>query len=208
MTLIEWLGLAALCFIGAASPGPSLAVVLSASISGGRKGGVLASWGHATGVGLYAAMTVYGLSLVLTRHPWLFLAMQLAGAAYLLYLAHKLWRSHSAADNESTVRQRPASTRAALRDGFAVAFLNPKLGIFMLALFSQFIDPASGHEQGIVLIATAMGVDGLWYSFITMMVTRPGWVEHLQRNASRIDRLFAGMLTLLAATIVARAMLQ
>ncbi len=207
MSLAEWLGLAALCFMGAASPGPSLAVVLSSSLSGGRSAGVVASWGHAAGVGLYAALTVYGLSLVLTRHPWLFLGMQLAGAAYLLYLALKLWRSHNGPDSKNTPQQRSPSARAALRDGFAVAFLNPKLAIFMLALFSQFIDPASGQGHKLLLIATALGVDGLWYSFITMVVTRPGWVDHLQTNASRIDRSFAVMLALLALTIATRAVL-
>jgi threonine/homoserine/homoserine lactone efflux protein len=218
MSAMEWFTLAALCLTGAASPGPSLAVVFSAAVSSGRQAGLLASWAHALGVGLYAALTVYGLSIVLTARPWLFLSIQLAGAAYLLYLAQKLWRSSAQAARPANTREQSQEQAqewslsnqqplvAAMRDGFAVAFLNPKLAVFMLALFSQFIRPGASEGLNLILITTALAVDGLWYSLVTVLVTRPGWVEHLRRNGARIDRIFAVMLTALAITIAARAL--
>ena len=204
MNFFEWLSLAALCAAGAASPGPSLAVVVNASVAGGRGAGFGAAWSHALGVGLYAALTVFGLSVIITNRPGLFLSLQIAGALYLLWMALGLWRGSSqvASDEESTV-----ATRRAIRDGFAVAFLNPKLAVFMLALFSSYIRPDAALLTNATLIGTVTIVDGAWYSIVTLMITRPGWVDGLRRHGGLINRVFSALLGLLATTILLRALL-
>ncbi len=202
MSVFQWLSLAALCLAGAASPGPSLAVVVSASLEGGRSTGFGAAWAHAIGVGLYAALTVFGLSALITGQPWLFVSLQVAGAAYLLWLAFGLWRHAGTSAAADANNQK--SHRRAMLDGFAVAFLNPKLAVFMLALFSQFIRPGASLADNGLLIATALVVDGAWYTFVTLMVTHPGWVAALRRNARVIDRVFGVLLALLATTILVR----
>lgn len=204
MNFLEWVSLAALCVAGAASPGPSLAVVVNASVSGGRGAGFGAAWSHALGVGLYAALTVFGLSVIITTRPGLFLSLQIAGALYLLWMAMGLWRGSSqvAADEDSSV-----ATRRAIRDGFAVAFLNPKLAVFMLALFSSYIRPDADHLVNATLIGTVTIIDGTWYSIVTLMITRPGWVDGLRRHGGLINRVFSLLLGLLATTILLRAVL-
>lgn len=201
MSLLEWSSLAALCLAGAASPGPSLAVVVNASVTGGRVAGFGAAWSHALGVGLYAALTIFGLSVLITSRPGVFLSLQIAGALYLLWIAVGLWRSdgESASDATST-----AATRRAVRDGFAVAFLNPKLAVFMLALFSSFVRPGADNLVNGLLIGTATIIDGLWYSLVTLMITRPGWVEALRRHGALINRVFSVLLSVLAVTILLR----
>lgn len=205
MSTWEWLGLASLCFAGAASPGPSLAVVVSASVSGGRLNGLAAAWAHALGVGLYAALTVLGLSTLLASAAWLFLGLQSAGAMYLIWLAWGLWRSAQSPLSESEPLAR--STASSARDGFAIAFLNPKLAVFMLALFSQFVRPEASTAGQATLIATATIIDGLWYTFVTMMITRGKWLTALKNNSAKIDKLFAVLLTLVAMTILTRLVL-
>ncbi|WOJ94404.1 LysE family translocator [Congregibacter variabilis] len=202
MSAWEWLSLASLCFAGAASPGPSLAVVVSASLGGGKLAGLAAAWAHALGVGLYAVLTVLGLSALLANAAWLFLGLQSAGAIYLLWLAWGLWRSaqSSTAESKPTIK----SAAASARDGFTIAFLNPKLAVFMLALFSQFVRPDANIEIQAILISTATLIDGLWYTFITLMLTRKKWISVLKANGAAIDRVFAGLLALLALTILTR----
>ncbi|WP_439108013.1 LysE family translocator [Congregibacter sp.] len=204
MSFWEWLGLASLCLAGAASPGPSLAVVVSASLNGGKLSGLAASWAHAAGVGIYAGITVLGLGTLLSAGTGVFLVLQSAGALYLLWLALGLWRSAQspAANSEQAV----AKVGMAARDGFAIAFLNPKLAVFMLALFSQFVRPDASASSQLALVATALFIDGLWYTLITLVFSRGKWIDTLRENASRIDRVFALLLTMVAAVILTRAL--
>ncbi|WP_439102920.1 LysE family translocator [Congregibacter sp.] len=202
MTLWEWLSLASLCLAGAASPGPSLAVVISASLSGGRINGLAAAWAHAFGVGLYAALTVFGLSAIIATSDRLFTALQTLGAIYLLWLAYGLWRS---AHGEPSIKDTAtAHASAAARDGFTIAFLNPKLAVFMLALFSQFVHPEAGSGSQATMVSTAFFIDGLWYTLITVAFTRGAWIEGLRKRAGAIDRVFAILLALVAAAILAQ----
>lgn len=202
MTFPDWLSLAVLCLAGAASPGPSLAVVAGASVGAGRSAGFLAAWSHALGVGLYAAFTVLGISTLITEFSGLYRAVRIAGALYLLWLA---WRLLSGAGASATgaCEDRNRRLRAA-RDGFAIAFLNPKLAIFMLALFSQFVRPDAPASVNAVLIGTALAVDGLWYTLVALLFSARGWIDRLRQQARIIDRVFAGLLIILAATILLR----
>ncbi|MEE4277305.1 MAG: LysE family translocator [Halieaceae bacterium] len=199
MTLIEWASLATVCLAGAASPGPSLAVILNAVVRGHRGSGLVAAWSHAAGVGLYAAATVFGISTLLVLQPRLFALIQLAGAAYLLRMALQLLRSSASSDLEESEKQ---TTQRAARDAFAVAFLNPKLAVFMLALFSQFIRPGATLGESAVLVATATAIDGLWYSIVALTLARGAWLAALRRNAMHIDRIFGALLGLLALSII------
>ena len=93
MPIELWISLVSICLLGAMSPGPSLAVVLTATLGHGRGGGYRAALAHGVGVGLYGLLTVTSLALLITRTPTLYLALQLAGAAYLVYLGQALLRS-------------------------------------------------------------------------------------------------------------------
>ena len=205
MTWLEWMTLAGLCWAGAASPGPSLAVVLSACRQGGRSAGLVAAWAHAVGVGLYAGLTVLGFSALLARLPALFIVIQLAGAAYLIWMAFKLWTSAAPVEGDD---EESAASMTAMRDGFAVAFLNPKLAVFMLALFSQFVQPGAPLLVNAQLVGTAFAVDGIWYSVIALLFTLDGWLAALKRNAQLVDRVFAVALSALALYIASQAFLS
>ena len=201
MTPLEALSLAALCFAGAASPGPSLAVVLACCRSGGRSHGVIAAWAHASGVAVYALMTVFGFSAIVTARPALFTALQLAGAAYLLWLAVGLLRGGKESEDPAHELNEQGAFSAAA-DGFAVAFLNPKLAVFMLALFSQFIRPDASPADNALLVLIATVVDGLWYTLIALLFTREAWLAALNRHARIVDKTFAVLLAGLAIYIL------
>jgi threonine/homoserine/homoserine lactone efflux protein len=89
-----------------------------------------------------------------------------------------------------------------------VAFLNPKLAIFMLALFSQFLNPdAQALEKGI-MVATVGVTDACWYSLIVALVSRKPFLKRLQRSAVLIDRVFGVILIVLALSVLLRAFMQ
>ena len=169
MTLSVWLSLAAICMMGAMSPGPSLAVVLKHSLNGSMKNGMLAALSHGIGVGLYAGASLLGLGALMTQFPTVYQILVYLGAAYLTYLGIKILLAKPS-NNELEVQKSEVSAAKALQDGFAIAFLNPKLAIFFLALFSQFIDPqALTLSVGIIMCLTVFVIDTGWYLLVALL---------------------------------------
>ncbi|WP_033016328.1 LysE family translocator [Pseudoalteromonas sp. BSi20495] len=169
MALSVWLSLALVCMMGAMSPGPSLAVVLKHTLSGGMKNGMLAALSHGIGVGLYAAASLLGLGALMAQLPTLYQILVYLGAAYLAYLGLKILLAKPI-NNELQVQKSEVSASKALQDGFAIAFLNPKLAIFFLALFSQFIDPQNlTLSIGIIMCLTVFVIDTGWYLLVAVL---------------------------------------
>jgi threonine/homoserine/homoserine lactone efflux protein len=205
MTFTHWLSLISICLLGAMSPGPSLAVVLKSTLEGGHGKGYASAIAHGIGVALYGLLTVTGLAVLITRSPALFLGIQLLGAAYLIYLGIKALRSKGHTGSQTAIS--PSGRNAAM-EGFLVAFLNPKLAVFMLALFSQFLQPGFGLQEKSIMVATVGITDACWYALIVALVSRKTFLKKLQRNAQRIDRIFGVILILLAITVLLRALAQ
>lgn len=204
MTFSIWLSLLMICMLGAMSPGPSLAVVAKHSLAGGRLHGVVTSWAHACGVGVYALLTLLGLAVVLKQSPTLFSVITYAGAAYLAYLGvNALLSKGGVAAKLAAGKQ--VSLGAAARDGLMISLLNPKLALFFLALFSQFVAVGTEMTSRAVIVATPLLVDGLWYTLIAFVLSNPKVLDKLRLKAQLIDRLSGVVLILLALRVVVMA---
>ncbi len=198
----QWLSLFGVCLLGAMSPGPSLAVVVQSTLGGGRGAGVAAALAHGLGVALYGLFTVTGLAVLIAGSVRLFTGIQLAGAAYLIYLGIGALRAGPAGPAQP---EPGGSGRRAAASGFTVAFLNPKLAVFMLALFSQFLQPGAGWQQKGVMVLTVGLTDALWYCAVALLLSRRGLLDRLQAGSRVIDRVFGVVLILLGLTVIARA---
>lgn len=206
MLLSSWLSLLAVCLLGAISPGPSLAVVLRSTLAGGRVAGLAAGLAHGVAVACYALLTVAGLSVVIARTPQLFIALQLAGAGWLIYLGTAALRSHSAkvtTIGKETPSPAVVPSRAAA-NGFMVAFLNPKLALFMLALFSQFVPAEPTWSVYVLLVLTISVTDALWYCLVALVFSRPAWLAQLQSHGRRVDLVLGDVLVLLGTAVIIR----
>ncbi len=198
-----WLTVVGICALGAMSPGPSLAVVLRHALSGGRRHGSIAAITHGLGIGLYALLCISGLAVLVTASPRLFLAFEWAGAAYLAWMGIQGLRAKAAGPGE----QQAATTGSnAALDGFLIVFLNPKVAVFFIALFSQVIGPATPWMERGLYAGTAWLLDTGWYLIVAYMVTQPKWLGLLQKNAVWIDRIFGLILLALAARLVAETL--
>ncbi|MGI9311599.1 MAG: LysE family translocator [bacterium] len=200
MTPIEWLSLAGICLLGAMSPGPSLAVVSAHTLGDGRRAGIVASLSHGFGVALYALSVVSGLALLIAASPLLFQVVQLAGAAFLLYLGVKLLRMRRGDDAGGT----EVGARRALLDGFGVALLNPKVALFFLVVFSQFLDAATTLAEKALMVLLAGGIDALVYIGMSIALSSPRVLHRLRPKQRGIDTLFGALLIALAAHILWR----
>ena len=168
MLLNEWASLAIICILGAFSPGPSLMVILSLTASEGKKAGYIASIGHGAGIFIYALLSATGLAIVLNSHKHLFAFIQILGAIFLFYLGVRIIYS-SIKTNKKSNSEDIISTNFPNRfiDGFLIAILNPKIGVFFFSLFSQFLIP----EQVFIIhlgMATLAGIIDT-FAYLTMV---------------------------------------
>lgn len=227
MTFSDWLTLSSICLLGAMSPGPSLAVMLSCTLSresqNGSRDGYAAALAHGLAAALYGLMTVVGLAALITKTPALYTAIQVAGALYLLHLGVKSLRSSSSVtahktDSKDVVEESDSKgarvedttrngTKDAVTQGFLVAFLNPKLCVFMLALFSQLLQPTYGVMEKGIMVATVGLIDAAWYCFVVALVSRPHFRQWFERGSATIDRVFGLILILLALSVLYAALL-
>ena len=199
LTLATWLAVLSICALGAMSPGPSLAIVMRHTLLGGRRAGYVAALTHGLGVGIYALACISGLALLITTSPELFLGFQWVGAAYLFWLG---WKGLNSKPQEQDVLDQGGELAGAARDGFMIVFLNPKIAVFFIALFSQVIGPDTELLPRLAYAATAMIVDAAWYLLVVSLLSNPAWLPRLQKKTVLLDRIFGVILILLAGRLV------
>lgn len=201
MTFSAWLSLLMISLLGAASPGPSLAVVIKNTLGSNQLGGILTAWAHALGIGVYACLSVLGLAIVLKQLPLLFLGIATAGGLYLLWLGLNSLRSKGGVAAQLTAGMRKPYFQC-MRDGAMISLLNPKIGLFFIALFSQFIHADVGLGGKIATVLTPLLTDGLWYTMIALTLSQPKILTVLRRKAVWVDRLSGIILIALALRIL------
>ncbi len=198
MTLATWLTVVSICILGAMSPGPSLALVLKQTLNGGRRHGMITALSHGLGVGFYAFLSILGLAAVITTSPLAFSILQWGGALYLAWLGVK---GLMARTGDSSGEPVVVTTTSAARDGFLLAFLNPKIAVFFLALFSQVVGTHTDLPAKLGYATTAMVVDCGWYLIVAWLFSSPRWLDMLKRRAVWFERLFGTILLGLAGRL-------
>ena len=143
-----------------ATPGVDLLLTVSRTLNGGARAGVATALGINAGCVVHALAAAFGLAALLAGWPLAFSLIQWAGATYLLWLGLGMWRSAS---------RRPAIERAPLaestwqtpwlanfRTGLLTNLLNPKVALFFVAFFPQFIAPDATHQARAMLALGAL----------------------------------------------------
>jgi threonine/homoserine/homoserine lactone efflux protein len=145
------------------TPGPNLLYLISRTLCQGRTAGIVSLAGTTSGFIVHVLAAALGLSAVFVAVPLAFEAVRWAGAAYLLWLAWDAVRPGRAAGTGGLYAPSavPAVAPGRLfRIGLLTSILNPKVALFYLALFPQFVEPARGSvlAQSLVLGATQIAI--------------------------------------------------
>jgi len=161
------------------APGPAILYVVTKTLEAGSRPGVFAAIGLTAGNIVHVVAATLGLSALLTTSALAFSAVRYAGAAYLIFLGvrqlHAKWRARSLEPESAestpsvsrTVSERiRESDRAwpSFRQGLVINVLNPKVAVFFLAFFPQFVDPTRGSVTPQILIL------GLVFAVLTLIV--------------------------------------
>jgi len=151
------------------APGPSVLFIIARAIAWGRATAVATVTGNVTGAFTLSLMVAFGLGPILERSEIAFVAVQLLGGLYLIYLgidAIKHSKIH-AADMVNQGDLRPSSVKS-IKDGFWVGALNPKGLVFFAAILPQFVDKGSSNVTAqLVLMGATFSIlaffsDGTW----------------------------------------------
>ena len=190
MDPVAWdvlLAAGAVFFLGAISPGPSLVVVLRNTMIGGRRQGVMCALGHGLGFGLYAGLAVFGLIVLLEEAPAVFTALQLVGCGLLAWYGWSMWN----ANHEALFHDEDASNAQGFAEGFAIAFFNPKIALFLVAVLAQVLQPNMNLLSKTAVGLLGMTIDTLWYLLVALVLTGTPWLDRLKHRAALIHRLTA-----------------
>lgn len=198
MDIKSFIWISFVCAMGAISPGPSLVLVLRNTISGGRKLGIMTGIGHGLGFSIYAFITVMGLSSLILANEQIFHILQFVGALVFIWLAfNMIIQKHSSSQKEHI-----DSGQRGFLEGFMIAFLNPKILAFLVAVFSQFINLDITNSDRIIMVAIAGIIDTTWYVFVAVILTGTSIIDKLKDNAVFIDRLIGIGLLALAILLI------
>mgnify|MGYP001392230144 CR=1 FL=1 len=141
------------------TPGPNMIYLISRSICQGRKAGVISLLGVITGFLVHMFAAAIGLTALFLAVPLAYEAVKWAGALYLLYLAWQAVKPGARSPFEARHLPHDPSRKLFLM-GFLTNVLNPKIAIFYLSIFPQFVSPEHGSMfvQSIVLGGTQIAV--------------------------------------------------
>ena len=192
-----------LCAIGAISPGPSLAVVLRNTIYGGRVRGVMTGLGHGLAFSIYAIITVMGFSSLLLANKQLFYTIQWAGALVLLWLAFSMMITNK---QSVSAEKHDLNGHWGFLEGFMIVFFNPKILVFLVAVFSQFLKPDITNPGLLIMAMIAGIIDTIWYVFVAAVLSRTTFLDELRANATIIDRSIGIVLLVLAILLIIKTL--
>ncbi len=188
----------------AITPGPGIMYVLTRSLAGGRREGILSALGTFVGGFVHVLAAGLGVSVILATSAVAYQAVRWAGAAYLVYLGIRMFRSANS-DTESFKRE--AATGNPFPQGIVTEVLNPKTALFFLSFIPQFVDPRVGPVFGqFLLLGTITVILNTSADVLVAMSAGPiGQRLLTSRRARRNQRRATGALMIgLGVYVVAR----
>lgn len=165
----------------AISPGPDNIFVLTQSLVNGKKYGLATVYGLITGCIFHTSLVAFGVSAVIKQNENLFFVIKLIGTFYLLFLAFKVYKSDAKIllSNNNIEKK---STFSLFKTGLLMNVLNPKVSIFFLAFFPQFLfsDSLSTVLQFFILGGTFMLVSLIIFALIAILAGKIS--ESIKKN--------------------------
>lgn len=192
--MTEWIAVVTITLLAVISPGPDFAMVSRNSLLLSRRAGVFTAMGIAGGVLVHVAYTLVGVGLLIQQSLWLFHAIQLAGAAYLIWLGFKMLRARPAESVASPSTPPALNDMAALRTGFWTNVLNPKTTVFIVSLFMQVVQPGTPWAVQLAYGLFIALAHAAWFALVALCFSADAVRARLLAVRHWIDRAFGGLL--------------
>jgi threonine efflux protein len=185
------------------TPGVNLLLISQLAANGHRRAAVFAALGVTSVALTWSVLAILGVSAIFSAHPYLRLALQFAGGAYLIYIAIRLWQ---AGTNLNATGAKYLSPFAAFRMGFLTNIMNPKSALFFGSVFATTIpvEPTAAMMVAAVCLSTANTL--CWHMFLALAFSHhkvQATYARQSRTLNRVAGIFVGAfgLRLLVATV-------
>ena len=186
MSLIIFAQVFSVCLLGAMSPGPSMALVINNAIFKGRHNGILTAIGHGIGIAVYAMFAVLGIGLVIKTNILIFNSLKVLSIIFLIYIGIKSILNRQQINlKKDNIKENTVS----FMQGFSISILNPKILIWFIAIYSQFMSADNNLIFNICLISIAGIIDACWYIILTMAVTTTSALGFFQKKMKFIQKI-------------------
>ena len=164
------------CSLGAMSPGPSWVLIINNALFKGKISGYITSIGHGLGIATYALIANLSIGVIIQSNIFFFNFIKILSIIFLIYLGYKSLTTKTINIQEKKLTGKFQS----FLEGFSLAILNPKVLIWFIAIYSQFMSPNNELVFNFILIITAGIVDMSWYCLLVFFVVTAGLLPIIQ----------------------------
>ena len=186
MTLITFGQVFIVCLLGAMSPGPSMAVVINNAILKGRYNGILTSIGHGIGIVIYATFAVLGLGLIIKTNTFIFNTLEILSIILIVFIGIKSFSNETRLKlEENDIKRKTFS----FLQGFSISILNPKILVWFIAIYSQFMSIDNELIFNMYLILIAGIIDACWYIILSLAVTTSSALNFFQKQINFMQKI-------------------
>jgi RhtB (resistance to homoserine/threonine) family protein len=197
------IGAALIWLAAVVSPGPNFLVVSRLALSRSRRSAIGAAVGITIGSLIYAALTMFGLSVLVLRFAWLGNTIRIVGGAYLVWLGIQAWRARPD-DLKSDATEAVESATSLLRGvrvGFLTEITNPKGIAFFLGLFAAAVPEATPLWAKLALLSVGGAIEAAWYTAVSFALSSSPILAGYQRIRRTVDRVLGTVLIALGLKV-------
>lgn len=172
-------------------PGPDFVTVVRSSMTRGAKAGLQTTIGVSAGLGVYATLSLLGLSTLLVEYQWLTWTVRVLGGCYLIYLGMKLIRARPKADDfaltsdETTSKQRGNP----ILFGFLVTMTNPKAIVLFASVFATAVTAKTPVWLMVLMIGLVILSALVWYTIISLFMSSAPVIKRFAHAQHWIERV-------------------
>ncbi len=192
------------------SPGPDFLIVLRHSAGGSRRSGVRAAAGVVTGIGVWAVAGLFGVTVLIQRFEWLYIAARVAGALFLVAFgvatirAARKQSSPAGDDAAPAVAAHGPGRLREWRAGLLTNLANPKALVFFGALFASLLPHRTDLAMRAATLGAMLAVAFAWFSAVAFLAGSPWITRGYRRLRKRLDMLTGGLFVGMGALLITR----
>ncbi|TQJ52760.1 LysE family transporter [Streptomyces sp. NBC_00080] len=198
--MTELLAVALITVLAVIAPGADFAMIVRNSYLYGRRTGLLAATGVAAGVLVHVTYTMLGVGLLIASSTFLFTVIKLVGAAYLIYIGVRTFRTKGEVEVDLTGRT-GLTPLAALRAGFLTNVLNPKTTLFVVSTFSQVVSPGTPVQEQVGYGLFMSLAHLLWFGVVAVFFSHDRMRTLMLRGQKVLNKVIGSVLAGLGVSL-------
>lgn len=200
VTLQQLLLFAGTLSVAILSPGPAIVAVSQSAFARGRRYTLPYAWGLAIGASCWSLFALLGLTVLFAILPWTYLALKIAGGAYLIWIAWRMWKGASLPLPDPA----EAGRGRGFLGGLVLNLSNPKPALFYSAVLLTVFPAILSVADKTVIYATALSIEFSFYTALASLMALPVLRRRYYAAKSRIDRISAALIGALGLSLILR----